>query len=435
MKGTALTAELSALAANRSQLGVAIIGCGYWGMNYVRIFNELLDSQVCAVCDQKAERLRDVVRRFPQVYFTNDVEDIATNHGVEAVVICTEATSHFDITRRLLLAGKHVLVEKPLTTRSNDTEELIDIAESHSLTLMVGHTFLFNAGIRKVKEYVKSKNGRVYYLYARRTNLGPIRRDVDALWDLAPHDIAIFNHLLDQSPVWVSAVAGMVLGNCRNDVGFISLGYPDNVLAHIHVSWADPDKAREVVVVKNDKRIVFDDLNGVEQVRVWEKGVVPLDQEPLTYGELRFKIREGDIISPRIEPVEPLKQQCRHFLECVRTKQRPISGGLEGLNVVRVLEAVNRSIKGNGIQVAVEGHDHYVHEQTATVGSTASTIEGKGIQLAVEDHDHYVHQRTPTVGSTASAFEGKGIQLAIEDHDHYVHEQTPTVGSTASAFR
>jgi predicted dehydrogenase len=281
---------------------------------------------------------------------------------VDAVIVCTEATTHYDITRRLLLAGKHVLVEKPLTTRSTDAEELIELAESRSATLMVGHTFVFNAGIRKVKEYLRDGNGRVYYLYARRTNLGPIRRDVDALWDLAPHDIAIFNHLLDESPIWVSAVGGKVLGNCRHDVGFISLGYPDNVLAHVHVSWADPDKAREVVVVKSDKRIVFDDLNGVEQVRVCEKGVMPLDQEPLNYGELRFQIREGDIISPRIEPVEPLKDQCRHFLECVRAKKRPVSGGLEGLGVVRVLEAANRSIECKGIQVAVEGQPHYVHE-------------------------------------------------------------------------
>jgi predicted dehydrogenase len=362
MNAGAKVVEFNEISGIRPQLGIAIIGCGYWGMNYVRIFNELLDSQVRAVCDQKAERLREVVRRFPHVYFTSEVDEITSHPGVDAVIVCTEATTHYDITRRLLLAGKHVLVEKPLTTRSTDAEELIELAESRSATLMVGHTFVFNAGIRKVKEYLRDGNGRVYYLYARRTNLGPIRRDVDALWDLAPHDIAIFNHLLDESPIWVSAVGGKVLGNCRHDVGFISLGYPDNVLAHVHVSWADPDKAREVVVVKSDKRIVFDDLNGVEQVRVCEKGVMPLDQEPLNYGELRFQIREGDIISPRIEPVEPLKDQCRHFLECVRAKKRPVSGGLEGLGVVRVLEAANRSIECKGIQVAVEGQPHYVHE-------------------------------------------------------------------------
>jgi len=372
MNAGAKVIEFNEISGIRPQLGIAIIGCGYWGMNYVRIFNELLDSQVRAVCDQKAERLREVVRRFPHVYFTSEVDEITSHPGVDAVIVCTEATTHYDITRRLLLAGKHVLVEKPLTTRSTDAEELIELAESRSATLMVGHTFVFNAGIRKVKEYVRDGNGRVYYLYARRTNLGPIRRDVDALWDLAPHDIAIFNHLLDESPIWVSAVGGKVLRNCRHDVGFISLGYPDNVLAHVHVSWADPDKAREVVVVKSDRRIVFDDLNGVEQVRVCEKGVMPLDQEPLNYGELRFQIREGDIISPRIEPVEPLKDQCRHFLECVRGKKRPVSGGLEGLGVVRVLEAVNRSIECKGIQVAVEGQTHYVHEHGHALESAVS---------------------------------------------------------------
>jgi len=355
-------------------LGVAIIGCGYWGMNYVRIFNELTDARVLAVCDQSAERLNEVARRFPGLYLTTQIDDAVSQPDVEAVVVCTEASTHFNVTRRLLMAGKHVLVEKPLTTIAADSEKLIDLAESNSAILMVGHTFLFNAGVRKVKEYVQEDSGRVYYLYARRTNLGPIRRDVNALWDLAPHDIAIFNYLLDGTPQWVSAVGGKVLGNCRDDVGFISLGYPDNVLAHVHVSWADPDKAREVVVVKSDKRIVFNDLNGIEQVRVFEKGVSPVEHEPLNYGEFRFEIRDGDIISPRIEPVEPLKHQCRHFLECVRTGKRPISSGVEGRDVVRVLEAVNRSIECKGLQVEIENKGDYVHPNVNAVETATSAV-------------------------------------------------------------
>jgi len=355
-------------------LGVAIIGCGYWGMNYVRIFKELTDSRVMAVCDQSAERLNEVARRFPGVYLTTQVDDAASQPDVDAVVVCTEASTHFNVTRRLLMAGKHVLVEKPLTTVAADSEKLIDLAESNSAILMVGHTFIFNAGVRKVKEYVQESGGRVYYLYARRTNLGPIRRDVNALWDLAPHDIAIFNYLLNSTPQWVSAVGGKVLGNCRDDVGFISLGYPDNVLAHVHVSWADPDKAREVVVVKSDKRIVFDDLNGVEQVRVFEKGVSPVEHEPLNYGEFRFEIRDGDIISPRLEPVEPLKHQCRHFLDCVRTGKRPISSGVEGRDVVRVLEAVNRSIESKGLQVEVENQGDYVHPNVNALETATSAV-------------------------------------------------------------
>ena len=355
-------------------LGVAIIGCGYWGMNYVRIFNELTDARVLAVCDQSAERLNEVARRFPGLYLTTQIDDAVSQPDVEAVVVCTEASTHFNVTRRLLMAGKHVLVEKPLTTIAADSEKLIDLAESNSAILMVGHTFIFNAGVRKVKEYVQDDRGRVYYLYARRTNLGPIRRDVNALWDLAPHDIAIFNYLLGTTPQWVSAVGGKVLGNCRDDVGFISLGYPDNVLAHVHVSWADPDKAREVVVVKSDKRIVFNDLNGVEQVRVFEKGVSPVEHEPLNYGEFRFEIRDGDIISPRIEPVEPLKHQCRHFLDCVRTGKRPISSGVEGRDVVRVLEAVNRSIECKGLQVEVENKGDYVHPNVNALETATSAV-------------------------------------------------------------
>lgn len=348
-------------SSNTKPMGVAVIGCGYWGMNYVRIFNELTESRVIAVCEQSPDRLKEVARRFPSVYLTTQVDDVISQPDVQGVVVCTEATSHFNVTRRLLLAGKHVLVEKPLTTTSTHADKLIELAESRSATLMVGHTFIFNAGVRKVKEYVQRETGRVYYLYARRTNLGPIRRDVNALWDLAPHDIAIFNYLLDSTPEWVSAIGGKVLGNCRDDVGFVSLGYPDNVLGHVHVSWADPDKAREVVVVKSDRRIVFNDLNGPEQVRVFEKGVSPVEEEPLNYGEFRFQIRDGDIISPRIEPVEPLKNQCRHFLECIRTGKRPMSNGIHGRDVVRVLEAINRSIERKGMQVPVEDKADYVH--------------------------------------------------------------------------
>lgn len=355
-------------------LGVAVIGCGYWGMNYVRIFNELVESRVVAVCDQSMERLTEVSRRFPGAYVTTQVDDAVSQRSVDAVVVCTEATTHFNVTRRLLLAGRHVLVEKPLTTTTAEADKLIDLAESNSAILMVGHTFVFNAGVRKVKEYVEHDGGRVYYLYARRTNLGPIRRDVNALWDLAPHDIAIFNYLLDGTPQWVSAVGGRVLRNCRDDVGFISLGYPNNVLAHVHVSWADPDKAREVVVVKSDRRIVFNDLNGIEQVRVFEKGVSPVEQEPLNYGEFRFEIREGDIISPRIEPVEPLKHQCRHFLDCVRTGKRPISSGVEGRDVVRVLEAVNRSIECKGLQVEVESKGDHVGTNVDAGKAAASAV-------------------------------------------------------------
>ena len=343
------------------QVGIAVLGCGYWGINYVRVFSELPEARVVVVCDQQPDRLEEVAKRFPSVDLTTDAEGAISHEGVDAVVVCTNATTHYGVTRSSLTAGKHVLVEKPLTTVSRDAEELIAVAEAKSALLMVGHTFVYNAGIRKVKEYIQRSGERVYYMYSSRTNLGPIRRDVNAVWDLAPHDVAIFNYLLDRTPSWVSAVGAKVLRNCREDVGFISLGYEDNIVGHIHVSWADPHKARELVVVGSDRRIVFNDLNGLEQVRIFEKGIRPVAPEPVSYGEHQLQIRDGDILSPRIEVSEPLKNQCRHFLDCVIRGTSPMTDGRAGEQVVRVLEAVDRSLalKGSPVEVTT----HVRHEQ------------------------------------------------------------------------
>jgi len=340
-------------------LRIAIVGYGYWGVNYVRVFNELPEARAVAVCDQRVERLQEVQRRFPEVSVTSRLEELLVQDGIDAVVVCTEAASHYSVARRCLAAGKHVLVEKPITTKVDEAEELAMFAESNGTVLMVGHTFIYNSAVRKVKEYISDGSGHIYYLHACRTNLGPIRRDVNALWDLATHDIAIFNYLLDAVPDWVSAVGARVLKNGREDVGFISLGYDDRILGHIHVSWADPNKAREVVVVCSDKRIVFNDLSGLEQVRVFEKGICPLITEPLSYGEYRLQIRDGDILSPKIEVSEPLKNQCRHFLECIESGSQPLTSGWDGVNVVRVLKAMDRSVALHGARVEIEKHDRY----------------------------------------------------------------------------
>jgi len=343
------------------QIGIAVAGCGYWGMNYVRIFSELPESRVVAVCDQRTDRLKEVERCHPTARGTTELEDLLIDPTVDAVVICTDATSHYAIARRCLLARKNILIEKPITTAVNQAEELAALSESNRVTLMVGHTFIYNAGIRKVKAYLKQAPENIYYLHARRTNLGPIRRDVNAVWDLATHDIAIFNYLLDSVPEWVSAVGGKILRNCREDVGFVCLGYPHNVLGHIHVSWADPNKTREVVAVCSDRRIVFDDLNGREQVRVFDKGVRAVPTEPLNYGECQLQIRDGDILSPVVEASEPLKNQCRHFLECVRNGTRPLTSGWEGRDVLKVLEAIDQSIKLNGSQIEVAKNGYSAH--------------------------------------------------------------------------
>ncbi len=335
-------------------IGIAIIGAGYWGVNYVRVCRDLPGAELVVVCDQRAHRLGELEHQFPGLRTTTSLEDALAMDGVDAALICTPATAHFAVTKQCIEAGKHILVEKPIATTVADSNELIRLAELHRVTLMVGHTFMFNAGIRKVKEYLDlDEIGHVYYLYARRTNLGPIRHDVNALWDLAPHDISIFNYLLDSVPTWVSAVGTQVLHNGREDVGFISLGYNDGVVAHIHVSWADPHKVREMVVVGSDKRIVFDDLGVPEQVRVYEKGLAPAPPEAANFQDYHFQIRDGNIISPRIDVSEPLKNQCQHFIESVLSGKRPLTSGVEGRDVVAVLEAIDRSMARHGAPVDV----------------------------------------------------------------------------------
>ncbi|NTU80167.1 MAG: Gfo/Idh/MocA family oxidoreductase [Chloroflexales bacterium] len=335
-------------------LRVAVLGCGYWGVNYIRVFNELPEVTITAVCDLHEKRLRAVGQRLPSLGLATDLDDLLRREDVDAVVICTEASAHHAVARRCLAAGKHVLIEKPMTTDVEQARELVGLAEARGLVLMTGHVFLFNPGVRKLKEYIaQGKLGRVYYLYARRTNLGPIRRDVDVLWDLATHDVAIFGYLLDRFPQWVSAVGVRVLGSSHEDIGFISIGYGDGVVGHIHVSWADANKVREVAVVGSDMRIVFDDLNSQEQVRVYEKGVSASAPAMASYGEYHFQMRDGDIISPKVEVSEPLKNQCLHFVGCIAEGCEPLTNGREGLQVVQVMAAIERSIAQSGAPISL----------------------------------------------------------------------------------
>lgn len=340
----------------RDRTHVAVLGCGYWGINYVRILNELPDAHVAVVCDQSTSRLDEVARRFPAIALTSDLDEALAVEGVQAAVVCTQAVTHREVAGRALEAGKHVLVEKPLTTTVSEANELIDLAAARRRVLLVGHTFVYNPGVKKIKSFLQEGAlGDTYYLYARRTNLGPIRRDVNAVWDLAPHDVAIFNYLLGERPRWASAVGSRVLGNAREDVGFISLGYANEVIGHIHVSWAEPHKVREFVVVGSDARIAFDDLDLVERVRVFEKGVKPAaDEEPTTFGEFHLQVRDGDITSPSLPVTEPMKQLSGHFLHCVRRGERPHTDGAQGRDVVAVMQAIEASLGRNGAPVAVD---------------------------------------------------------------------------------
>lgn len=333
---------------------IGIIGCGYWGINYVRVFNELPEAVVTHVCDQNVERLQIVKQRFQHAKTCTCINELLAERRVDAVVVATPVSTHFELVKACLEAGKHVLVEKPITASSAQAACLIELAQARNLVLMVGHTFLFNPGVRVIKRFLDSKAiGQIYYLHATRTNLGPIRSDVNAIWDLAAHDISIFDYLLDMTPEWVSAVGCCVLGNCREDVGFITLGYRSGIVGNIHVSWADPNKVRQVVVVGSQMRIVFNDLDAQERVRVFNKAVSVVPSEAQSFGEFRFLLRDGDIISPVVESSEPLKNQSASFLQCIRNGHCSFSDGVTALQVIKVMEAIDRSMCQKGAPVAV----------------------------------------------------------------------------------
>jgi predicted dehydrogenase len=342
-----------------AEIGVAVVGVGHWGGHYVRVLEGLPGARTRVVCDASAERRDAIAQRFPSLTVTGDLAEALAVEGVHAAIICTPATTHAEVASQCLAGGKHVLVEKPLTTRSQDATGLITRAAEADLALMVGHTFLFNPSVLKVRELLMRPGlGKIHYAYARRTNLGPIRSDVNALWDLASHDVSIFNFVLDAEPEWVSAVGARVLHSVHHDVGFVTLGYPNGIVGHIHVSWVDPNKVREFVVVAANQRIVFNDMAPQESVRVFERGVslnetAPTD--PHSFGEFQLTMRDGDIISPRIEPSEPLRNQTEHFIGCIRHGRRPATDGAAGREGVRVMEAIDRSMRANGAPTPVGG--------------------------------------------------------------------------------
>jgi predicted dehydrogenase len=337
-----------------SKVRVGLIGYGYWGPNYARVLNDLPDVSLAFVCDAREEQLRRAADRFPQVPLSENVSEALRRDDADAVIISTPASKHYELARLALESGRHVIVEKPLALEIEHCEHLGELAGKKDLVLMVAHTFLYNSGIQKLREFVKSPNfGRVYYLHATRTNLGPIRADVNAVWDLAPHDISIFNFLLDQQPQWASAIGSRALGNAREDVAFITLGYANDVIGNIHVSWADPNKVREVVVVGSRQRLVFDDLNSMERVRIYEKGVSVGETHSGSFGEFKLLMRDGDIVSPKIELTEPLKTQLTDFVDSVRGHRQPLSGALSGTHVVQALKAIDASMRERGKAVEV----------------------------------------------------------------------------------
>jgi len=332
---------------------IAVIGCGYWGPNYVRTFNELPSSSVCLCCDIDVDRLNYIKGIYPFVKITTRYGDILKNPNVDAVCISTPASTHYRMVKESLLCGKHVLVEKPLTLNVKEGEDLVKIAEDQKRVLMVGHVYIYHPAVQKVKDYIQNDELKdLYYLYSVRTGLGPIRRDANAMWDLAPHDVSIYLHLLDQMPKNVSARGASYLQNGIEDVVLLSMEFPRKIMGYAHVSWLDAYKMRKLTIVSKGKMIVFDDANSNEKLKIFNQGVAT--REPSTYGEFLLQVRTGDIYIPKIESTEPLRNQCMDFIECIEKNVNPIANGEEGVKTVKVLEAAQRSLEKGGASVNVQ---------------------------------------------------------------------------------
>lgn len=340
----------------KDKITIGIIGCGHWGPNFIRNFSKIKNCDVKYASDLNAERLSHVKQVFPDIATTPHYLRILEDETIDAVVIATPAHTHYRLAKDALRHGKHVLVEKPITGRVREAEELIAIAEQKKRILMVGHTFKFNPGIRKLKSLIDSNTlGKVYYVYSRRTNLGPIRKDVNAMWDLAPHDISIFNYLLDDCPLFAAAQGNKCLPHGLEDVCFITLAFPNKVLGHIHVSWLDPKKVREIVVVGSKKMAIFDDLNAQAPIIIYDKSVMQerFKQDYASFKEFQMIIKDGKAVIPKVKKEEPLKAECAHFIDCIRKGNVPLTDGRDGLEVLKVLIAIQDSLLKDGARISL----------------------------------------------------------------------------------
>jgi predicted dehydrogenase len=342
---------VQAIAPNKV-LNIGVIGYGYWGPKLVRNFQELANTRVKMVADLDGKRLEELHKAHPTVEVTNDYHQLLAS-DVDAVVIATPVTTHHPIARECLLYGKHVLIEKPFAHSSEAAQELVDIAAQRGLIAMVGHTFEYNPAVELLKDIVASGElGNVFYAYTSRTNLGIFQKDVNVMWDLAPHDISILLYVLGKDVLNVSAVGGAFVQPGVHDVARLTVNFADRIQAHIHVSWLDPCKVRRVTIVGDKKMVVYDDVEMLEKIKIYDKGV-QWPERTESYGEFHLSYRYGNITIPRVGLNEPLKVECAHFADCISQGLRPRSDGTVGVRVVKVLESADISLHDSGRPVPV----------------------------------------------------------------------------------
>jgi len=333
-----------------AKLVVALVGYGYWGPNLLRNYMEIPDVELKWVCERDTGKLAKAKRRYPSVLATPEYGEVLRDPDVDAVVIATPIRTHFELAMAALKAGKHVFVEKPMTASVVEAQALVAAADSRGLTLMVGHTFEFSAPVIAIKEIIASGElGDVYYVSSSRINLGLHQKDVSVIWDLAPHDFSILFDWLGEEPEDVTAVGRGCVRCDIPDVAFVTLRFPSGALAEVQLSWLSPVKLRRTLVVGSKKMLVYDDTDSAEKVKVFDHGVNMT--EPGSFGEFQLSYRTGDIVSPHIDACEPLFVEARHFVDCVRTGERPRTDGISGLRVVRALERAEQSMRFHGLTV------------------------------------------------------------------------------------
>jgi predicted dehydrogenase len=334
-------------------LNVAVVGCGYWGPNLIRNFSSLPGCRVKTICDLDQERLGHLHRGYPDATPTTDFANVVKDPGVDAVAIATPVRTHFALAEKCLKAGKHTFIEKPMAASSDQCRELIEVAAARSLVLMVGHTFVYSAPVRKIKEIIAlGEIGDVLYVSSRRLNLGLFQNDINVAWDLAPHDVSIILYVMDHKPVSVNCQGKAHVKPGIEDVTNMSINFSNGGIAMVQSSWIDPRKVRETTIVGTKKMILYDDNEPLEKLKIYDKCVeVPPHYD--TYAEFHFSYHYGDMHAPYIKQVEPLKLECQQFLDSICSGHKSDSCGEQGLRVVQILEAATLSLRNGGSEVRI----------------------------------------------------------------------------------
>jgi len=337
----------------KKEINIAVVGCGYWGPNLIRNFHSLPEVTIKAVSDVDTNRLDHMKDLYSDITTTTDYNDIIDDPGIDAVVIATPVHLHYKLAKKSLQAGKHTFIEKPMASSSSECTELVKLADEKKLQLMVGHTFIFTPAVRKIKEIIQSGElGEIYYISSQRLNLGLFQKDINVAWDLAPHDISIIIYILEQIPSSVNCQGKANVSSGIEDITNMTINFSDGGFATIQSSWLDPNKIRKMTFVGSKKMLVYDDTEPLEKIKIYDKRV---DAPPYydSFGEFQYSYHYGDMCAPYLKQLEPLKMECQHFIDCIKTGDTPESCGREGMKVVQILEASSESLKNGGKNVMI----------------------------------------------------------------------------------